>query len=146
MLAFGRPVETQYRLDADVVVCLDADFVSDGPANLSNIREFTSRRKLEGGQREMSRLYAVECTPTLAGALADHRLPLKPSEVEDFTRALAAAVGVAAEVTLAFGPGSQRAAWVAALAKDLQAHAGSSVVVPGEYRTPSVHALAPAIN
>src|SRR5947207_12042777 len=90
MLAFGRPVETEYRLDADVVVCLDADFISDGPANLRSIREFTSRRKLEGGQKEMSRLYAVECTPTLAGALADHRLPLKPSEVEEFTRALAA--------------------------------------------------------
>ena len=146
MLAFGRPVETEYRLDADVVVCLDADFVSDGPANLRSIREFTSRRKLEGGQKEMSRLYAVECTPTLAGALADHRLPLKPSEVEEFTRALAAGVGVGAEASPAFGPGSPRAAWVQALAKDLQAHAGSSVVVPGEYQTPAVHALAHAIN
>jgi MoCo/4Fe-4S cofactor protein with predicted Tat translocation signal len=146
MLAFGRMVETQYRLDADVVVGLDADFVSDGPANLRNIREFTSRRKLEGGKNEMNRLYAVECTPTLAGALADHRLPLKPSEVEDFTRALAAGVGVGAEATSAFGSGSQRAAWVAALAKDLQAHAGSSVVVPGQYQTPAVHALAHAIN
>jgi MoCo/4Fe-4S cofactor protein with predicted Tat translocation signal len=146
MAALGRPAETRYRLDADVVVCLDADFVTDGPANLRSIREFTSRRKLEGGQKEMNRLYAVECTPTLAGALADHRLPLRPSEVEEFTKALAAAVGAGAAAGSASGPGSERAAWIAALAKDLQAHAGSSVVIPGDYQPPVVHALAHAIN
>jgi molybdopterin-containing oxidoreductase family iron-sulfur binding subunit len=144
--ALGRPTETRYRLDADVVVCLDADFVTDGPANLRSIREFTSRRKLEGGKKEMNRLYAVECTPTLAGALADHRLPLRPSEVEEFTKALAAAVGAGAETGSASGPGSERAAWIAALAKDLQAHVGSSVVIPGDYQPPAVHALAHAIN
>ena len=146
MLAFGRPVDTQYRLDADVIVCLDADFVTDGPANLRSIREFTSRRKVEGGKKEMNRLYAVECAPTLAGALADHRLPLRPSEVEDFTRALAAAVGAGAEAGAAFGAGSPRAAWIAALAKDLQARPGASVVIPGEYQPPAVHALAHSIN
>ena len=148
VLAFGHPVDTHHRLDADVVVCIDADFVSDGPANLRSIREFTSRRKLEGGQVKMNRLYAVECTPTLAGALADHRLPLRPSEVEGFTRALAAAVGAGGDAgsAPASGPASSRAAWIAALAKDLQAHAGSSVVIPGEYQPPVVHALAHAIN
>ena len=148
VLAFGHPVDTHHRLDADVVVCIDADFVSDGPANLRSIREFTSRGKLEGGQVKMNRLYAVECTPTLAGALADHRLPLRPSEVEGFTRALAAAVGAGGDAgsAPASGPASSRAAWIAALAKDLQAHAGSSVVIPGEYQPPVVHALAHAIN
>jgi MoCo/4Fe-4S cofactor protein with predicted Tat translocation signal len=144
--ALGRPMETRYRLDADVVVCLDADFVTDGPANLRSIREFTSRRKLEGGKKEMSRLYAVECTPTLAGALADHRLPLRPSEVEELAKALAAAVGVGVEAGSASGPASDRAAWIAAVAKDLQAHAGASVVIPGDYQTPAVHAIAHAIN
>jgi molybdopterin-containing oxidoreductase family iron-sulfur binding subunit len=147
MLAFGQPLETQYHFAAaDVILCLDADFVSDGPATLRQIREFTSRRKLEGGRKEMNRLYAVECTPTLAGSLADHRLPLRPSEVEDFARAVAAGVGAGVEPGAAFGPGSPRAAWVAALGKDLQVHAGSSLVMAGEYQPPAVHALAHAIN
>ena len=146
LAAFGRVVETHYRLNADVVLCLDADFVTDGPGNLRSIREFTSRRKLEGGKKEMNRLYAVECTPTLAGSLADHRLALRPSEIEDFARALAAALGAGGEAGSAFGPGSPRGAWIAALAKDLQAHAGSSVVIPGDYQSPAVHALAHAIN
>jgi molybdopterin-containing oxidoreductase family iron-sulfur binding subunit len=147
MLAFGQPLETQYHFAAaDVILSLDADFVSEGPATLRHIREFSSRRKLEGGKKEMNRLYAVECTPTLAGSLADHRLPLRPSEVEHFARAVAALVGAGAEAGAAFGPGSPRAAWVGALAKDLQAHAGSSLVIAGEYQPPVVHALAHAIN
>jgi molybdopterin-containing oxidoreductase family iron-sulfur binding subunit len=147
VLAFGQPVETQYRFAAaDVILSLDADFVSDGPATLRQIREFSSRRKLEGGKKEMNRLYAVECTPTLAGALADHRLPLRPSEVEGFARAVAAAVGAGADPGAAVGAGSPRAAWVAALARDLLAHAGASLVIAGEYQPPAVHALAHAIN
>jgi molybdopterin-containing oxidoreductase family iron-sulfur binding subunit len=146
-LAFGQAVETHYRLDAaDVILCLDADFVSEGPAAVRYIREFTSRRKLEGDRREMNRLYAVECAPTLAGALADHRLPLRPSEVEDLARAVAAGVGVASEAGSAFGPGSPHGAWVAALVKDLLAHRASALVIPGEYQPPAVHALAHAIN
>ena len=38
------------------------------------------------------------------------------------------------------------AKFVAAVAADLQAHRGSSVVIPGEHQPPVVHALAHAIN
>ena len=38
------------------------------------------------------------------------------------------------------------AKWVAAIAKDLQAHRGRSVVMAGEFQPPAVHALAHAIN
>ena len=36
--------------------------------------------------------------------------------------------------------------WLRAVARDLQAHRGSSVVVPGDYASAEVHALAHAIN
>src|SRR5687768_5929696 len=92
MLAFGRPVETLYRLEgAEVIVTLDGDFVGSGPGNLRLIREFAAGRRLTGGKTEMSRLYAVESMPALAGANADHRLRVKASEVEDVARSLAAA-------------------------------------------------------
>ena len=76
-----------------MILSLDADFVVDGPASLRYARDFTARRK-RPGEQPMNRLYAVESTPTLTGAIADHRLPLRPSEIEGFARAVAGAVGV----------------------------------------------------
>jgi len=140
MLAFGEAVEARYDLAAaDVVLSLDADFICMGPGNLRHVRAFASRRKpsVEGG--EMCRLYAVESSPSLTGAMADHRLPLRPSEVEGFARAVAAGVGLAVE-------GGAAHPWVAPLVKDLKAHAGRSLVLAGEWQPPAVHALAHAMN
>ena len=47
MLAFGRPVNTVYRFDqADVIVSLDADFLSCGPGNLQYARQFADKRRV----------------------------------------------------------------------------------------------------
>jgi MoCo/4Fe-4S cofactor protein with predicted Tat translocation signal len=140
VLAFGRPMDTRYDFArAKVVLTLDADFASTGAGRLRYIRDHSATRRLDGGRSTMSRLYAVECTPGLMGSQADHRLRLKPSEMEDFTRALHAAVGGA-------GNAGPWAAWLGPLVADLQANAGASIVMPGEYQPPAVHALAHAIN
>jgi molybdopterin-containing oxidoreductase family iron-sulfur binding subunit len=92
----------------------------------------------------MNRLYAVEATPSNTGAMADHRLPLRASEVERFARALAAALGV-----LPGGRGLPKAVppkWLQAVTQELQSHRGASLVVAGEYQPAAVHALAHAIN
>src|SRR5258707_952307 len=91
----------------------------------------------------MNRLYAVESTPTLTGAIADNRLPLRRSEIEGFARAVAGAVGGGAARP---GPEGTAGAWVASVAKDLKAHAGRSLVIAGDYQSPAVHALAHEIN
>ena len=146
--AVGAPSEVVYDLaKADVVLCLDADFVGHGPANLRMIRAFTSRRRLGGEQSPagMSRLYVAESSPSLTGALADHRLPLRASEIETLASAVAAGVGAPAGAAPA-ASGSVPAAWVGAVAKDLQAHAGRSVVMAGPWQPAAVHALAHAIN
>ena len=78
----------------------------------------------------MNRLYAIESTPTLTGAKADHRLPLRAAEIEVFARALAASgwrptgrgrVVIECHGATSGSPPSP---------KDLQAHRGRSVVVP----------------
>ena len=141
--AVGRPVTPQYRFDqADVILSLESDFVTDGPASLRHAREYTARRK-RPGERPMNRLYVVESTPSLTGAIADHRLPLRPSEIEGFARAVAAGLGGA---TGAAGAAGLAAAWVSAVAKDLQAHAGRSLVLAGDGQPAAVHALAHAMN
>ncbi len=108
-------------------------------------RDFADRRRVTDDKKEMNRLYAVESTPTLTGAKADHRLPLRASEIEAFARALAGAVG-ARQGGAASLSNATADKWVTAIAKDLQAHRGRSVVVPGDYQPAVVHALAQQIN
>jgi len=141
-LAFGQPVETQYKLEsADVIVSLDADFLYPGfLGSLRYTRDYASRRNPDGN---MNRLYVVESTPSSTGAKADNRLPLRAVEIEGFARALATALGVGA--TGASLNGNEQK-FVDGLARDLQAHRGSSVIIPGEHQSPAVHALAHAMN
>ena len=83
--------------------------------------------------------------PTTTGAKADHRLPLKPSQIETLARALAADLGVAG-VTRGAALPAEAQAWLTAVRNDLTAHRGSSIVVAGEGQPPVVHALAHAMN
>ena len=47
VLAFGRPVNTIYHFDqADVIVSLEADFLSCGPGNLVYARQFADKRRV----------------------------------------------------------------------------------------------------
>ena len=141
-LAFGEFVDAQYSIDkADVILSLDADFLASGPGSLAHARQFASRRRPEEAER-MNRLYVIETMPTSTGSRADHRLALKPSEIPEVARQIAAAVGVGAA-----GAGSGEAQkWAAAIAKDLQAHRGTGLVIAGEAQPPAVHALAHAMN
>lgn len=142
-LAFGRYVNTVYRPEkADVIVSLDSDFLASGPGHIAYMNAYYRRRKLSGPGDTMNRLYVVEPTPSVTGASADHRLPLRASEVEQFARGLAALMGLGGNGTLA--PTAQK--WLDAVASDLQKHRGSTLVVAGEFQPPAVHALAHAIN
>ncbi len=156
-LAFGRNVDTQYRLEqADVILSLDADFLSCGPGALRYAREFAARRRPVPADR-MNRLYVAECMPTSTGARADHRLPLKPSEIEGLARQIARAIGSSGSGWSSFAEARERAGraeggpdsiqkWIGAVAKDLLAHRGRSLVIAGDGQPPAVHALAHAMN
>jgi MoCo/4Fe-4S cofactor protein with predicted Tat translocation signal len=142
-LAFGSYLNTAYRPEkADVILSLDSDFLGSGPGHIRYAREFSRRRKLNSPSDTMNRLYVVEPTPSVTGATADHRLPLRASEVELFARALAGKLGLGDSG--ATPQGSEK--WLDAVAKDLQKHKGASLVVAGEHQPAEVHALAHAIN
>ncbi|MEY2413039.1 MAG: hypothetical protein QOD84_1645 [Acidobacteriaceae bacterium] len=141
-MAFGQQVETQYKLDkADVILSLDADFLYAGfPGFTRYAHDFAASRNPHA--EKMSRLYVVESTPTTTGGKADHRLPMRAAEIEAFARALASALGTGSS---SVQNGSQQK-FLSALAKDLQSHRGSSVVIAGDHQSPAVHALAHTIN
>jgi MoCo/4Fe-4S cofactor protein with predicted Tat translocation signal len=144
-IAFGDYVEPVYDFEkASVIVSLDADFLAaENAFGVKYARAFASRRRVDTDPDRLSRLYVVEATPSVTGGRADHRLPLKPSQIDGFARALAAAVGVSG-ASGAAPAGSE--ALIGAIAKDLAAHRGTSLVVAGESQPPAVHALAHAIN
>jgi len=132
-LAFGSPVETQYHFEkAEVILCLDADFLVSGPGWVRHARDFIDGRRVRSGAASMNRLYVIESTPTNTGAMADHQRLVPPAQIETFAR------------MLLFG--AQGDKWLGAAAADLQQHAGKCLVVAGDGQPPSVHALAHALN
>ena len=144
-LAFGQYAEAQYAFDkADVVLSLDADFMCTGAAGVKHARAFASRRRIDSTRAQINRLYAVESNPTNSGSKADHRLPLRATQIEAFARAVATELGV---MGVSGGQLPESATkWIAPLVKDLQAARGRSIVVAGDGQPPIVHALVHAMN
>jgi MoCo/4Fe-4S cofactor protein with predicted Tat translocation signal len=141
-MAFGRYMNTVYRPEkAEVILSLDADFMASGPGHIRYMKQFYRRRKLDNDTTEMNRLYVVEPTPSVTGASADHRLPLRSSDVGIFTRALAAKVGLGGVAELP--PAAQK--WLETVRGELQKHR-ASLVIAGEQQPAEIHALAHAIN
>ncbi|MGP8252675.1 MAG: TAT-variant-translocated molybdopterin oxidoreductase [Terracidiphilus sp.] len=131
---------------ADVIVSLDADFLSGAsyPGFHKLVRDYADRRKQP--ENGMNRLYTVESTPTTTGFKAEHRLGLRASQIPSFAAALAEAVGVPGVSAPGYAWTAEQREYLAALAKDLKANAGKSAVIPGLYQDASVYALALAIN
>ena len=145
LAAFGEDVQVQYNFEkADVILALDADFLSCGPASLRYARQFADRRRLPSGS--MNRLYVVESMLTTAGATADHRLPLRPGAIGAFARSLARELGIPGAGGGTPEPVAGHSRWIGALARDLKAHRGTSLVVVGDEQPSAVHALVHAIN
>jgi len=151
-LAFGQPVETRYDFSkADVIVSLDADFLSAGfPGNTRYIRDFAARRNPDG---KMNRLYVIESTPSSTGAKADHRLPARGLDVERFARPLSYGghpmrqVGKDNPNIAKVSYSEEQFRFMAALEMDLAwHHFGSGVIVVGDQQPPRLHAIAHFLN
>jgi len=89
-------------------------------------------------------LYVAESSPTTTGAKADHKIVARQIEIDKIARALAAKLGVAGATAEHLDAAHEK--WVEAAAKDLAAHKGKSVVVPGVFQSAAVNALAHAMN
>ena len=138
--AFGDFYDAQYKLEnADVILSLDADFLSSNafPGFLPMSAAYAERHRYEQG-KQMNRLYVVESMPTVTGAKAEHRLPLKQSDIEQF--ALALQNGGSYN-----GPEYAQKFFNAVLA-DLKKSGAKAVVIAGEQSSPAVQAAAHALN
>jgi len=140
-MAFGSPVHTIYKFDqAQRILSLDKDIFSD--FNVRYTKDYNKARVFSEEKQEINRLYMVETTLSITGAKADHRLAVKPSQMVEIAKSIAAAIGVSGAASTY----TENAQWIAALAKDLLEHKGTSIVVAGENQPPVVHALAHSMN
>ena len=134
-LSNGKFVNPIYKFDAaKIVVSLDSNFLMDLPGSVRYARDFMNARRVlpKQGKHEMNRLYVAECTPTIAGAYADERVRLKPSDLITLARDLLA------------GNGSSD--FLKKLTKDLEANHGASLIIAGDSQPAEVHAIAAALN
>ncbi|MDQ3749054.1 MAG: TAT-variant-translocated molybdopterin oxidoreductase [Acidobacteriota bacterium] len=140
-MSFGSPAKAIYKFDqATRILSLDKDIFSD--FNVRYTKDFNKSRLYNHEKTDINRLYAIETTMTLTGAKADHRLAVKPSQMPEIAKAIATALGVSG----ATSSYTENAQWIQAMARDLQANRGKSIVVAGDNQTPMVHALANAMN
>ncbi|HXH62351.1 MAG TPA: 4Fe-4S dicluster domain-containing protein, partial [Fimbriimonadaceae bacterium] len=146
VLAFGEPRDTVYKfLEAKVLVSVDSDVMMEAPGSVSYQKDIMAGRDLGGGATEMNRVYAVESAPTTIGAIADHRVPLRASEMMNFVSALANKIGVPGAATSIVPEGFDPSI-LDAIAKELMANRGTSAVFGGDHLSGDVHALIHAIN
>jgi len=139
----------QYRFDkADRILALDSDFMMSaaaGGASVRYARDWAEKRKVSSSSTDMSRLYVAETSISPTGANADNRLGVRPSQFEGFVGALAAAMQVGSGgFAVQLSPRQQE--FVDAVARDLLAMKGRSIVIAGEWQSPYVHALVHQMN
>ncbi len=142
-MAFGQPLEPVYDFTkAEVVLSLDSDFVFVEPGHVRYAHDFALKHQPISPYGTMNRLYVVESSMTNTGAMADHLLAVKPSQVEAFARAVAGRMGLGVSEP-ANVPGQD---WLDPLVSDLQRAGAGALVVAGERQPAVVHAIAHAIN
>ncbi|HEY1629288.1 MAG TPA: 4Fe-4S dicluster domain-containing protein, partial [Tepidisphaeraceae bacterium] len=139
-LAFGKRVETIYRFDqANVVLSLDSDFLFEDRGSLRYARQFAAARRVRQQHLLMNRLYVVESTLSITGAAADHRLPIKPSQIQTIAQDIVAKLS-----NRSTSGGNDK--WLDAVVNDLRANAGSCIIICGESQPAAVHAMAHQLN
>ena len=144
-LAFGRPLDLVPDFaKADIVLAVESDCVDGAPGRLAHARAIAARRRAAELKGAMSRLYAIESTPTLIGVKADHRLVLAPGQIDAALRIVAASLGAAPRDWAAIA--HPHGAALRAIADDLARAKGRALVHVGREQPAAVHALALAIN
>ncbi len=140
-MSFGSAAKPIYKFDqATRILSLDKDIFSD--FNVRYTKDFNKSRLYNHEKTDINRLYSVETTMSLTGAKADHRLAVKPSQMPEIAKAIAAAMGVSGATSTY----TENASWIQGVAKDLKANGAKSLVVVGDNQPPVVHAIANAMN
>ena len=143
--AFGTPVRTQVDLTAaNIILSLDADFTVRHPQAMRLTRQYAGRRSPEEG--EMNRMYVVETAHTGTGAMADHRLAIRTADFANLLGLIESAVQNKLEGKKVPPEKDYASKFVDAVAEDLVANQGKSVVMIGTRQPAALHARVHRLN
>ncbi|MEM8680261.1 MAG: TAT-variant-translocated molybdopterin oxidoreductase [Planctomycetota bacterium] len=147
-ITFGQPYRTSLQLQAAKrIACFDADILGIHPTSVRNIRGFADGRT-PGDQ--MNRLFVAESQFSVTGAAADHRLAVRSHDLPSLLGHVEALVSeklgqsAYARRNPALSETAQR--FAEALASDLVAHRGESLVVVGPQQPLAAQELALRLN
>lgn len=162
VMAFGKPLVARARLDrAAVVVALDCDFLGLEEDGGRHLLEFARARRRVAPASAMNRLYVVESRFSLTGGMADHRMRLAASQIQDYTVALARALLAGSTLSEPLHQALEKSAieaagrsgrepipgpWIDEVVADLKARRGQALILAGRRQPPLVHALVHAMN
>ena len=134
-LAFGVSARPYVSMaNAKVIVALDDDFLSEGPSAVRLSKEVSAHRKPEG--EWMSRIYSAESNFSITGGFADHRKPVRSSDIAGFVHSLNEALAGA----------HSDDKFIAAIVEDVKNFSGSVVFTCGAHQPAEVHAHVAAMN
>ncbi|MDP1660720.1 MAG: TAT-variant-translocated molybdopterin oxidoreductase [Phycisphaerales bacterium] len=136
---------------AKIILSLDRDFLHFEPLSLVHARQWGAWRSVMGTKDQMCRLYCAESSFSGTGGSADHRVRVAPSQIPALVVAIAKKLGLSGP--LAAGVGAAKVSdaavdtkFVDAVAEDLAAHRGASLIVVGASQPSWVHALVAGLN
>lgn len=139
---------------ARVVVAIDSDFLGVEGESVRHTKEFSRNRRISDARDPVNRLYSVESHLSLTGSHADHRLLVAPSGVAEVVVEIARELerrgtslpGGLSDRLASTRAGEKHRNWISAVAEDLLANRGQSVIVVGDRQPEWVHGLALAVN
>lgn len=129
-LNFSQGVIPNYQFDkAQIVVGFNADFLGNWLMPVTFTKQYSANRKLNGGNKNMSRSYQFESSLSLTGSNADYRYGMKPSDES------LVLLNLYNEIALATGASTYSVAAspldISQVAGDLLKNKGKSLVVSG---------------
>ena len=134
---------------AGKILSIDCDFLELDKQG--GLKAFYDRRRPEGAgydqdpvayEKQLNRVYCVEPTYSVTGGMADHRVPLAPSQMGKFIAQLASVLGVGAAPAAPFK--GKKLKWIKECANDLKS--GEGVVLLGSRYDKELHDVVYLIN
>ncbi|WP_430811477.1 MULTISPECIES: Fe-S-cluster-containing hydrogenase [unclassified Carboxylicivirga] len=127
--SFGEAIIPSFRFDkAKLVVGFNADFLGTWLQPTAFGRQYSSARKLTGGQREMMRHIQFEPIMSLTGSNADERVPMSAMDEGYYLNSLYLAVAHRSGLVVAMVKGPDE---IDKVADELVKHRAQSLVVSG---------------
>ncbi|RHX85944.1 TAT-variant-translocated molybdopterin oxidoreductase [Leptospira stimsonii] len=92
--SYGKALIPNYHFDlANVILSIDCDFMGNWLSPEEHQKDFSKRRNLRNGAKDVNFFVAAESIPTMSGSNADLRLPIRPGDQTALALAIAAALG-----------------------------------------------------